>query len=261
MPIIQTENGYIYKKNKKKTGLGKGVKTFVAFFLIVAVVTICLYVFSIFDVTSVFGLNKYKIYNKTSYYGVYVAMGSSHAEVDDYIDDIKSIGGSGYIYVQNKNYYCLASIYLSKSDAEKVCENLSENFFANIIQIELKDLVVEKSYTKEELNCLKKSLMLVNQSSEELYNLSISFDKKELLEAEAKQKLQVFRETCQMQKESLSKTFSEDCDNLVTNVKIFQSEVIYSLSALLLSDNFSVDIKWTMASVINNFANMQISIT
>ena len=117
------------------------------------------------------------------------------------------------------------------------------------------------SYTKEELNCLKKSLMLVNQSSEELYNLSISFDKKELLEAEAKQKLQVFRETCQMQKESLSKAFSEDCDNLVTNVKIFQSEVIYSLSALLLSDNFSVDIKWTMASVINNFANMQISIT
>ena len=49
MPIIQTENGYIYKKNKKKTGLGKGVKTLVAFFLIVAVVTICLYVFSIFD--------------------------------------------------------------------------------------------------------------------------------------------------------------------------------------------------------------------
>ena len=47
----------------------------------------------------------------------------------------------------------------------------------------------------------------------------------------------------------------------ITNVKIFNSEVISSLNAVILSDNLSVDLKYTIASLINSFLTLENSIT
>lgn len=261
MPIIATEYGYVYKKNKKKTGVNKGVKRLLVFFVTVCLIAGLLYFFSAVDITNIFGLNKYKVFDATTYYGISVASGETHGLVSEFSSQIKQSGGSGYIYQKNGLYFCLASIYKTKQDADKVCQNLSAEWSASVVEISFEQLIVSKDYLTEQIETLKTCLKLVNSTFDNLYDICISFDKGEILEAEAKQKLQVFRETCQLDKETLSKQFQGNCDNFVTNVKIFQSEVVSGISALILSENLSVDIKWTIASVLESFSTLQKNIT
>ncbi|MGN1213133.1 MAG: hypothetical protein ACI4TZ_03725 [Christensenellales bacterium] len=261
MPILQTEYGYIYKKNNKKTGTPTIVKLILFFVLSVIIVVGCFYVFSAVNLTNLFGLNKYKIFDEQKYFAVVVAEGKSYFDVSDIDKQIKQQGGAGYVLNLNNNCYVIANIYPTNEDAQKVCDNLSNSFNATVLTLKLSSLVLSTEYTSAQITALKNSLDLVNQSHQKLYDVCISLDKGEILDAEAKQKLQVFKESCQYQKESLAKVFLDNCDNIVTHVKIFESELISSLNALVLSDNLSVDIKYTMASILNSFLSMENSIT
>lgn len=261
MPILQTETGYIYKKNKKQTKAPAGIKRLCIFVVAMATCFASFYVFSLFNITSFLGLNKYKVFSEKTYYAVCVAEGQTFVEVSNVVSPLKNYGGAGYVLKQNKKYYVVASIYQTEADAQKVCDNISGEFEASVTKIKLDSLVLSSDYTSEQISALKTSLDLVNRTFEKLYEVCVSFDKGEILEAEAKQKLQVFRETCQLEKENLSNTFKDNCDNIVTNVKIFQSEIVASLSALSLSSNFSVDTKYTMASVLNSFLSLENNVT
>ena len=161
----------------------------------------------------------------------------------------------------DKKFYVVANVYGFEQDAQKVCDNLNGDFDANVLTIKFSKLVLTADYTSQQINELKNSLQMVNLCYQKLYEVCISLDKGEILSAEAKQKLQVFKESCQYQKEKLSNVFADNCDNIVTNVKIFNSEVISSLNAVILSDNLSVGLKYTIASLINSFLTLENSIT
>ena len=246
MPIIQTETGYIYKKNVKNTKLPKPIKAFFIFVIVVVIIIGTFYLSSLFNITSVFGLNKYKIFDEKTYYAVSVVCGDSFDEVNDTSNEIKQKNGAGYVFKINNKYHVIANVYNLEQDALKVCENLTD-YNAKVVNINFSQLVVSSEYTNEQLSALKTALDMVNRSFNKLYQTSLSLDKKEILEAEARQKLQVFKETCQEDKQSLTNTFKDNCDNLITNVKIFESEVISSIGALLLSENLSADIKYINA--------------
>ena len=79
--------------------------------------------------------------------------------------------------------------------------------------------------------------------------------------AEAKQKLQVFKETCQMEKEAFTKVFVNNCDVIVTNVKILESEVISNIGTLLLSDNLKGDIKYSASNLLSYFLTFETNVT
>lgn len=257
MPILQTEYGYIYKKNNKKTGVSKPLKMLLFFICFLVIVFACLNIFSLVNLTSIFGFNKYQIFSQTNYYAVVVAEGQDYFAVSGVDKQIKQQGGAGYVINLNNTCYVIANIYSSRDDAQKVCDNLADTFSATVLQLNLSNLVLSAEYTIEQITALKNTLNLVNQSHQKLYDICLSFDKGEILDAEAKQKLQVFNETCQYQKQNLSKVFLDNCDNIVTNVKIFASELISNINALVLSNNLSIDIKYTMASIINSFLSLQ----
>ena len=261
MPILQTEYGYIYKKNNKKTVMRTPLKAFLFFVLLVVIMFGCFYAFSVVNITTLFGLNQYQIFEQKQYYAVVVAQGDTYFDVANIDKQIKQQGGAGYVLNLDGSCYVIANIYASSDDAQKVCDNLTESFATSILNIKLSNLVLSAEYTTEQITALKNSLDLVNQSQQKLYEVRISLDKGEILDAEAKQKLQIFNETCQYQKQNLSKVFLDNCDNIVTNVKIFQSELISCLNSIMLSDSLSIDIKYTMASIINSFLTMQKNIT
>lgn len=261
MPILQTEYGYIYKKNNKKTGVPKALKLFIFFVCFVAIMFACLNIFSLVDMTSLLGFNKYQIFSQTNYYAVVVAEGQSYFDVSGIDKQIKQQGGAGYVLNKDNKCYVIANIYASSEDAQKICDNLAQNFTTSILTINLSNLVLSADYAAEQISALKNCLDLVNQSYKKLYEVCISLDKGEILDAEAKQKLQVFKENCQYQKQSLSNMFADNCDNVVTNVKIFASELITSINAVILSDNLSVDIKYTIAGILNSFLSLQKNIT
>lgn len=257
MPILQTEYGYIYKKNNNKTVLKTSFKVFLLFILIVIIVVGCFSVFSVVNFTNLFGLNKYQIFEQKQYYAVVVAEGQDYFAVSGIDKQIKEQGGAGYVLNLNNTCYVIANIYSTSNDAQKVCDNLVNTFNATILTVNLSNLVLSAEYTTEQITTLKNTLNMVNLSHKTLYDICLKIDKGEILDAEAKQKLQVFNETCQYQKQNLSKVFADNCDNIVTNVKIFASELISSINVLMLSNSLSVDIKYTIASIINSFLSLQ----
>ena len=190
-----------------------------------------------------------------------VAQGKTYFDVSGADKQIQQQGGAGYVLNLNGNCYVVANIYSTSNDAQKVCDNLAQNFNASVLNINLSNLVLSADYTAEQITELKNSLNLVNHCHQKLYDVCISLDKGEILDAEAKQKLQVFIENCQYQKQNLAKVFADNCDNVVTNVKIFESELISGLNALALSQNLSIDIKYTIASIINSFIIAQKNIS
>ena len=256
MPIIQVENGYIYKKNTKGTRHAKAKFLFVLFLISVLVIGFTLFAFTKVDFTSTLKLNNFLIFESKSYYAVSVCSGSSYAEAGYFANDIKLQDGAGYVFFDGTNYQLLASVYKTKQDAETVASNLT-NFNASVVKIEFNRLILSSNYTSSQIEQIKYSLDMVNRFYEKVYDICLAFDRNEILDAEAKQKLQVFKESCQEDKESLSKCFQNSSDKIATYVKIFQSEVISNLSMLIVSQNLSSDMKYSIISTFASFQTLQ----
>ncbi len=256
MPIIQVENGYIYKKNTKNTKMKKAVFILLLFVIAVLILASSMFAFSKFDFTSAFNMNKYLIYNSKSYYAISLKQGVSFAEVSDETNLIKIQDGAGFVYKQNGTYHLIASTYGSKSDAEKVINNIS-NYDAQIVEIKFDKLILSAKYTSEQIEMLRYSLGMVDRFFNVVESIIISFDRGEILDAEVRQKLQVFKESCQEDKENLAKVFKDNSDVVVTYVKIFQSEVISNLSSAIVSQNLSGDLKYITISTLSSFEMLQ----
>ena len=256
MPIIKVENGYIYKKTTKNTAH----KTTLFFFLLllcsVVVISACFFAFTKFDLTATFGLNKYVIYEGSSFFAVSVEETEYAKELSEDASMLKLQDGAGYILKRNDKCYLIANSYSSIEQAQNVAANLT-NYDAEVLELKFDRLVLSAQYTSEQIDILKHSISLVNRFFDRVQDISVSFDRAEILDAEARQKLQVFKETCQLEKENLSKAFSNGSDVVVTYVKIFQNEVISNLSSLIVSQNLSGDMKYIMVSTLVSFETFQ----
>ena len=259
MPIIQTDGGFIYKTIKKRTN--SKAKFFLLLFLCsVATVVGVFYLFTKVDFAGVFNLNKFQIFEQKTYYAVCVNSGDDFSYTSQFVNDVKLQDGAGYVLSYQNQYYLVLNIYDRQEDANTVAQNIN-NFDAEILPIKLNGLVLSKSFDAKQLNALKNSLNGVNKAFDCLYNLSISLDRGEIFDAEAKQKLQVFKETCQQDKEMLCQVFQNNFESIVTRAKIFASELVTNIIMLQSSQNLSSDIKYTLASTISSFLQLEQNVT
>lgn len=256
MPIIKTESGYIYKKGKNITKHKKTNFVFALFLVCVLVAVGVFYAFSKFDFTSALKLNKYLIFDKKTYFLVSVATGQTYAEASSNSTNVKLQDGAGYVYSKNGQYFLIANAYKNFDDAKMVSDNIT-NYDTQVVEINFEKLIISAKFTQQQIEALKYSLGLVNRFFDKLSDLILRFDRAELLDAEVRQKLQVFKESCQEDKENLSKAFQSSGENIVTYVKIFQSEVISNLSMLIISQNLSSDMKYVLISTLDSFETLQ----
>ena len=255
MPIIQTQNGYIYKKNKKNTR-SKSKFFLVLFLICIVIVVATLYLFSKYNLTSALKLNKYLIFEGQTYYFVSVESGDTFRDVSSNSTEIKLQDGAGYVYFKDGKYYLIASAYKSLDDAKSVARTISA-YNCQVVEIKLDKLILSADYSQEQLNALKYSINLINRFFDKVYEILISYDRGEILDAEVRQKLQIYQENCQQDKETFAKAFQSSSENIVTYVKIFQSEVISNLSAMIISQNLSSDIKYMIVSTLTSFETLQ----
>ena len=256
MPIIKVENGYIYKKNEKNTKRKKNLFFFCLSILSLTIFVCCFFVFSKYDFTYIFSMNKYLIYNSKTYYAISLKQGESYQDISSDIDFVKLQDGAGYVYKKDNKYFLIASIYASKSDAEKVLDNVS-NYDAQIVVIDFDRLILSSKYKNEQIKTLRYSLEMVDRFFETMNQIVVSYDRAEILDAEVRQKLQVFKEKCQVDKENFTNVFKESGDLIKTYVKIFQSEVISNISSAILSNNLSSDLKYIVVSTLSSFEKLQ----
>lgn len=256
MPIIKVGNGYIYKINSKNTKKAKWKFFLLLLVCLLSATILFMFVFSKFNLTSLFGMNKFEVYSGTSFYAVSLESGDTFTEASQNANAIKLQDGAGYVYQSGHKYYLLASVYKNKADAERVCENLTD-YEARVVEIKYDRLVLNSEFSSEQIRSLKYGLETVDRFFETMQNITLSFDRGEILDAEARHKLQVFKETCQADKEIFSKAFKDSGENIVTYVKIFQNEVISNLSTISVSQNLSSDLKYITLSTIVSFERLQ----
>ena len=259
MPIIKTDGGFIYKKTAKNAGFGRAKFLLIIFLCSIVVATGCLYLFPQLNIASFLRLNRYVIFDAKTYYIVYVDRGENYNDISDVAQSIKLKGGAGYVLNFDNNYYVVAGCYSILEDANAVKENLI-SYNTDVLCLNFDRLIISADFSSEQITTLKHCISLVNSAFENLYDVVLSLDRGEILDAEARQKLQVFKELCLEDKETLNRVFQNNFENIVTRVKIFQSEVISNYSMLLLSKNLSSDIKYSMASILNSFLILQNSI-
>ncbi len=260
MPIIKTNGGYIYKKVSKNTGAKKVRFIFLLFLCSVMIFVGCFFAFSKFDIVGALNLNKYLLFDETKYYAVSLFCGEDFSSIAEEVNGVKLNDGAGYVLKYQNRYHLIANIYSTKIDAENVANN-NQNYESTILEIKLNKMIISKSFSGEEITALKHALGLVNRSYEKLYQICVSLDRGEILDAEAKQKLQVFKETCQEEKESFNQVFQNNFESIVSRVKIFQGEVISNISMILIGQNTSSEIKYAIASVVDNFISLQKTLT
>ena len=260
MPIIKTENGYIYKKTAKRTGFSKSLFVITLFLLSVCVVAGSFYAFSKFDLTSALNLNKYLVFQEKTYYAVSLCSADSFSSLAPMVDEVKYKNGAGFVMKSGEKYFLLASIYDSQSDAQKVLsqiESQTNEYDAQIVQIQFDRVIISSSFEINQVMMIKDALNLVNRSFESLFQIVNMLDRGEILPAEALSKLEVFAKTCREEKETFANAFQNISENIVTSVKIFQSEVVSDLSILSASNNLSADIKYTILDICQKFVSLQ----
>ena len=256
MPIIQVENGYIYKINSKNKKHGKAKFLFLLFLCVVLIFCGCLFLFSNVNMTSLFGLNNYSVYDGNRFFAVSLESGESFSSASENSNYVKLQDGAGYVYGKNGKYFLLAGIYKTQTDAQKVCDKIS-SYDAEVVEIKFDKLVLNSTYSSEQIKALRYGIAMVDRFFETMQNITICLDRGEILDAEARQKLQIFKETCQQDKETMSNTFKDSSDYFVTYVKIFHSEVISNLSTLVVSQNLSSDLKYITISTLVSFEKLQ----
>lgn len=256
MPIIMVENGYVFKLNSKNTKKHK--LKFFSLLLVccIAIVAILMLVFSKFNISALVGISKFEVYGGSSFYAVSLNSGYTFAEVSQNANMVKLQDGAGYVYQNGNTYYLLANIYRSKQDAERVLNNLTE-YDASVVEIKFDKLVLNSNFSSTEIKELRRGIEIVDRFFETIHEITISFDMGEILDAEVRQKLQIFKETCQENKETFAKAFKDSGENIVTYVKIFHNEIISNLSALIISKNLSSDLKYISISTLVSFERFQ----
>ena len=256
MPIIRSEFGYFYKNRKNKTHQKKWL--FVLFLFVCSLCSIfgSFFVFSLVDVTSALSLNKYLLFNEKSYFAVSIKSAQSYNELGKDVNTLKLQDGAGYVLKNGDKFFLIANVYATKNDAQSVLEKLNIES-ASVVEIRLEKLIISSEYSSKQIEALKNALCLVNDAYNSLSNIVISLDRGEILDAEARQKLKLFEETCRVKKESFSNAFQNDYQNLTTRVKIFLSETISNISSLAISQNLSSDIKYQTVSILSSFVSLQ----
>ena len=256
MPIIKSGNGYIYKNRAKRTKHKKWLFVFFLFVCSACAIFGSFFAFSLVDVTSALSLNKYLVFEEKIYFAVSVESSDSHFEASKNASTLKLQDGAGYVLKKNEKFFLIVGVYSTRDDAQKVLEKLNSNN-ASIVEICLEKLIISSSYNSQQIEALKSALSLVDDAYSSLSEIVISLDRAEILDAEARQKLKLFEETCRLRKESFSKAFQNDYQNLITRVKIFLSETISNISTLSISQNLSSDIKYQTVSILSSFLSLE----
>ena len=256
MPIIQTENGYIYKKSTKSPRKKRALFFLILLLANILVVGGIFFAFTKFDFTQVLGMNRYVVFEGSTYYAVSLKSGESAKELSTEAESVKARDGAGFVYFDGEKYNLIANAYKTFDEANTVAQKQTE-YEAAVITIKFVRLVMTATLESEQISALKQALHIIDEFFDKLQNIILSFDRAELLDAEVRQKLQILKEYCQSERESFSKALASCSEKIVTYVKIFQTEIVSNISSLVLSKNLSSDMKYVLFGTLASFENLQ----
>lgn len=105
---------------------------------------------------------------------------STYQQANTQANKIKTCGVAGYIYYDNQ-YYVFANFYTNKTQAEKVLNNIKDEYKnAKIFEFSIKIFKNNEKLSKNQCKITKNITNFINSLIFDLSNLSIKYDKQEI---------------------------------------------------------------------------------
>lgn len=232
MPKIYYDDNRIYRKRQ-------GGSTFFAVFLVI--VSIALSVTSAMLLSNFITVGSFSFSTKNelkkngfTLYAITLKQTSTQSSANSIASDIAKNGGAGYLYTDGGTFDVLASGYKEKSDAEKVLEKLlSQGQTAKIIEINVPNLSLGKSFSTNEQTIISNALCSFSNTFDSLYDLAVALDTKQSSESDVYNSLNSLKSTIKSIKEKFDSTFNGKLTESLLEVKIALSSQIDSIDNIL----------------------------
>ena len=172
------EDNYYYTRTRKKGVLGLGI--ILSFFALTIVFGFLLSpLFGVGYLGNLFS-SDYKKCVKTCYAVVCTSELEDETSATKLAQNLRSRGGAGIIEKVDKNYIVYLGIYLTKKDANLVCENLKEqNFESSVTELKIYKPRIN-DLTSEEQDNFNKSFDFLIESIDTIYTLLHQFETDEI---------------------------------------------------------------------------------
>lgn len=185
--------GYSFKKSKVKIK-GRKSKSFAYTFSILLVIFILLVanltnniIFASASVNSSLEVKSGR------FYAISVSSFSSRELATQTSQEIKNLGGAGYLFLKDNKFYCLTSVYNKESSAISVCNKLiNMDYSPEIIELVANNVNYDAYFSKvnesEKAN-LSDLLTIFDEGFEKFNYLSLGYDQHQLSATECKKEI------------------------------------------------------------------------
>ncbi len=145
--------------------------------------------------------------NPNNFYAVEVASFEDYDEAYNFATELQSKGGAGYI-TYNKKYKVLSSMYLTYDNAKSVADNIKSEYpKAQVYEIVLPDIEVDKNLTDEQQKVITTSFAVIKSAIATMTNIYLSVDKGEIKDGTANTMMYTLYDDCASQVESVRVAF------------------------------------------------------
>ncbi len=196
--------------------------------------------------------------NETSYWGVsmYAVYTTSHTnkvQATESSESCKSLGGAGYVHLQNNTYYIIASIYENLEDAKKVKLNLIETKpSCDILELQIKKTTFSNNLKPEEKEVLNQSLSLFKNTYKKLYDLSVSLDTSIITEVNAQLSINEIGGEVSKVQNNFNTMFNDNLSSYLILIKTKLNSLNTTINNLINQKSYSLtsNIKYAYSSVV-----------
>lgn len=204
------------------------------------------------------------VLNKYTVYAICTSSSSSRAVADENASNTKTLGGAGYIFMQDSKFYVIASIYENETDAIKVKDSLKEtNVSTEIITIYINPITISSNLADKEKSTLDSALNIYKKSYKELYDISVSLDTSVINEVNARLAVNQIASEITKTQTNFSTLFNSQISNDFLIVKLKLNELASAIDLLINCDTtkpYTSHIKECYCKIINLYKDLSDSL-
>ena len=194
--------------------------------------------------------------SKNEFYFVEINQFLTYKEAGNLSEEIQSKSGAGYVFFDGQ-YHVFANFYLSKTDAESVCENLKQQYpTCKVFTLSYNKYSKNKKLSSTENSACKKLYEVGQTSIEQLYNNIYQFGTAQINENQLKANFSsVADKFTDVYNEFISVFNSNSKFN---KAKSYLSELYFSLGTLKNITNetdFNFKMRYELVKFVVNFTN------
>ena len=195
-----------------------------------------------------------KTEHNNTFYFLEISRYLNYADASKLSNEIQAKGGAGYVYFDGQ-YRVFASLYLNKTDAEKVCENLKLDYStAKVFEYEYKRNLNLNNLSTAQKKSAKNLIEHGNETLNQIYENIVAFDKAEINQNNLLLNFKTIKNNFDECCKDFNLAFDEN--SKFNKAKSYILELNSALNALTNKDNANFTLKYELIRFAINYSNI-----